>query len=245
MRLKLDRKRGSLDQAAVKVLEGRKPMVKIFAVSVLLLTCRGLHGQDPCAARLVSNVDASKLDEVTKYSFLELINNDNYEQAQKVIEGSGDANLVGLIKVGTVTLDYKDFDAKRREFLSAKSMKDEVGQASLRYYVPKKARTQYFDCVSSRPGLIVAFSDEDNSHATARVRYNGAPGRTVGYQVFVTDGTVRQTGVEKTQKTLMDGKSFKFDVERTAGQVIEVKVYSESSSSLSGSAVSVPPPERR
>ena len=122
--------------------------------------------------------------------------------------------------MGNATLDYKDFDAKRREFLSAKSMKEEVGQASLRYYVPKKARTQYFDRISSRPGLSVAFSDEDNCHATARVRYNGAPGRTVEYQVFVTDGTVRQTGVEKTQKTLTDGKSFKFDVERTAGQSV-------------------------
>ena len=83
---------------------------------------------------------------------------------------------------------------KRREFLSAKSTKDEAGQASLRYYVSKKARTQYFDCVTSRPGLIVAFSDEEDSHATARVKYNGAPGRTVEYEVFVTDGPLTRDG---------------------------------------------------
>ena len=219
-------------------------MFKIFVFSVLALTSTSLYGQDPCAARLVPSVDASKLDEATKYSFLQLINNSNYEQAQKVIEASGDASLVGLIKAGDVTLGYKDFDAKRREFLSAKAIKDEIGQASLRYYVPKKARTQYFDCVTSRPGLIVAFTDEDNSHATARVRYNGAPGRTVEYEVVVTDGTVKQSGAEKTKNKLMDGKSFKFDIERPGGRVIQVNVHSQSAS-LSGSAVSAPPPERR
>jgi hypothetical protein len=219
-------------------------MFKIFVFSVLALTGSGLYGQDPCAVRLVPNVDALKLDEVTKYSFLQLINNGNYEQAQKVIEASGDANLVGLIKVGNATLDYKAFDVKRREFLSAKSMKDEVGQASLRYYVPKKARTQYLDCVTSRPGLIVAFSDDDNSHATARVRYNGAPEGTVEYEVVVTDGTVKQSGVERTKNKLTDGKTFKFDVERSGSQVIPVSAYSQSTS-LSGSAVSAPPPERR
>ena len=219
-------------------------MIKLFVFSVLALTSSSLYGQDPCPSRLVPNVDASKLDEVTKYSFLQLINTGNYEQAQKVIEASGDANLVGLIKVGNATLDYRDFDAKRREFLSAKSMKDEVGQASLRYYVSKKARTQYFDCVTSRPGLIVAFSDEEDSHATARVKYNGAPGGTVEYEVVVTDGTVRQSGVEKTKNKLTDGKSFKFDVERSGGHVIQVKAYS-TSSSLTGSAMSAPPPERR
>jgi hypothetical protein len=222
----------------------REAMFKIFVFSVLALTSSRLYGQDPCAARLVPNVDASKLDEVTKYSFLQLINNGNYEQAQKVIEASGDATLVGLIKMGNATLDYKAFDVKRREFLSAKSMKEEVGQASLRYYVPKKARTQYFDCITSRPGLIVAFSDEDNSHATARVRYNGAPGGTVEFEVVVTDGTVRQSGVEKTKSKLTDGKTFKFDVERSGGHVIQVNAYSQSSS-MSGSAVSAPPPERR
>ena len=82
-------------------------MIKLFVFSVLALTSSSLYGQDPCAARLVPNVDASKLDEVTKYSFLQLINTGNYEQAQKVIEASGDANLVGLIKVGNATLDYK------------------------------------------------------------------------------------------------------------------------------------------
>jgi hypothetical protein len=216
-------------------------MFKIFVFSVLALTGSSLYGQDPCAARLVPNVDASKLDEATKYSFLELIDNGNYEQAEKVIEASGDANLVGLIKVGNATLDYKDFEVKRRQFLSAKTTKDEAGQASLRYYVPKKARTQYFDCVMSRPGLIVAFSNEVNSHATTQVRYNGAPGRTVEYEVVVTDGTVRQSGAEKTKNNLMDGKSFKFDVERSGGRIIQVKVYSLSSS-LSGSAMSTPPP---
>jgi len=82
-------------------------MFKIFVFSVLALTSGSLYGQDPCAARLVPNVDASKLGEATKYSFLELINNGNYEQARKVIEASGDASLVGLIKVGNATLDYK------------------------------------------------------------------------------------------------------------------------------------------
>jgi hypothetical protein len=72
-------------------------MFKVFVFSVLALTSSRLYGQDPCAARLAPNVDASKLDDVTKYSFLQLINNGNYEQAQKVIEVSGDANLMGLI----------------------------------------------------------------------------------------------------------------------------------------------------
>jgi hypothetical protein len=221
-------------------------MIKIFAVLVLLSTCRGSYGQDPCAARLVPNVDASNLDEATKYSFLELIDNTNYVQAQKVIEGSGDANLLGLIKVGDANLSYRDFDVKRREFLSHKSTNYEsaLDQARLRYYVSDKARTKYFDCVMGLPGLRVAFRGEGDSHAKARVRYNGAPGREVEYQIFVTDGTVSQSGVEKTMKKLMDGRTFEFEVERPTGHVIRVNVYSESSS-LSWSAVSGPPPSRR
>jgi hypothetical protein len=183
------------------------------------------------------------LDEGSKYSFLALIDNTNYEPAQKVIESSGDANLLGLIKVGDATLGYKDFDVKRREFLSHKSMnyESDIGQASLRSYVSTKARTKYFDCVMGLPGLRVAFKGEGDSHATARVRYNGAPGREVEYEIFVTEGTVSHPGVEKTKKKLMDGRTFEFEVERPAGHVIRVNVYSESSS-LYWSAVSVSPP---
>jgi hypothetical protein len=55
-------------------------MIKLFVFSVLALTSSSLYGQDPCPSRLVPNVDASKLDEVTKYSFLQLINTGNYGQ---------------------------------------------------------------------------------------------------------------------------------------------------------------------
>ena len=55
----------------------------------------------------------------------------------------------------------------------------------------------------ARPTLIVTFRDEDDSHARARVRYNTAPERAVEYQIFVTEGTVRQPGVEKNEKTLV------------------------------------------
>ena len=93
-------------------------MIRVFAAFVLLLSCRGLYGQDPCAAQLVPEVDASSLDDLTKYSFLELIGNSNYEQAQKVIERSGDSDLLGLIKVGDAKASFGDFYAKRSEFLS-------------------------------------------------------------------------------------------------------------------------------
>jgi hypothetical protein len=218
-------------------------MSKVCALAILFLLCRGLYGQDPCAARMVRDVDVSKLDEVTKHSFLELIDNANYEEAQKVIEASKDASLVELIKAGDKTLDYKDFDVKRRDLLSHKSINEELGQASLRHSVSKKARTKYFDCVMARPGLIVAFRDEDDSHATARVRYNGAPGRAIEYEITVTDGTVKQSDVEKTKHKLMDGKTFQFDIERPAGHAIQVNVYAESSS-MFGSAISAPPPEQ-
>jgi hypothetical protein len=68
----------------------------------------------------------------------------------RVVEGSGDVNLLaGLINGRDGTLSYNDFDAKRREFLSHESTKDEMGQANLRYYVSKKARTKYSDCYST------------------------------------------------------------------------------------------------
>ena len=184
-------------------------MIRVFAVFVLLLSCRGLYGQDPCAAQLVPDVDASSLDDVAKYSFLELINNSNYEQAQKVIERSGDADLLGLIKAGDAKLSYGDFYAKRSEFLSRKSPQSDatVGEASLRYRVSSKARTRYFNCVMSRPGLMVAFRNEDSSHTRVRVRYNGAPETIVEYVIFVADSTAGQPEVRKRTRSSSTTKS--------------------------------------
>jgi len=202
---------------------------------------------DDCAAGLVPNVEISRLDDSSRYSFVSLIDETNYEQAKRSIKASADISLLSLIKIGDADATYEQFDEKRRHYLSSQAVnyQRDYNAATLRYSVPTEARKEYFDCVMGSHGLQVSFKDEDATHATARVSYRPyrSDPESIRFHIHIAEGSSTQRGVTNPHTIHRDG-DYAFDVTRPTTKVIRVIVNAESVS-LSASAVSVPPPEPR
>lgn len=148
-----------------------------------------------CAVSLVPQINITTLDEHTRYAWLNLVTEKTYESAKSAIKGSGDVQLLGLIKLGDVEASYDQFSEKRREYLELHKGKYEhdVAVSVFSQSLPPDAYRAWSQCVENvtrTPGLHAWFREDTRGTAVLYVRFFEGPTR-------VTDATITLSGAKE------------------------------------------------
>ena len=153
---------------------------------------------DNCDKELIPDVTIETDNEEIKYSFLQIIDQSNYEAARTKAAASGDIELGGLFKIGDAAASYEQFSENRRELFEKKRITFNRTRASsvIRQIVTDEARRLFVECKRIQSGINLWFeregqADDVNARTTCTltVRYASAPGSRAEVKIQLTGGT--------------------------------------------------------